>query len=330
MGSEYHNEDFDVEAQQASRDAVMQIRLFPDLPRQLKKVLGFGPHVDMLQHYCHWMHPRHPKMQNRWSLWKTFEEWYDECGLTDRQVKRGRKILREKGIMTYKRGQYSRVYYSVDWVALADALGLEFIPDGNSVQYDDELNDEFDFSDDSIPDGNSVRLHSGRYSDQVIPDGNSVRLNTGDYSEDYLTEESTLQVVGAEPAKAEPAQLLINKDKEQKEQPPTTEHPSQNGHTQSESGLERERVEEVVAPPKPDDNSLLDDVREILDPEAGRWWGAKFIADRRKDYAPGAVVTIMLNSVEDIEEPVAITEADKTELLDAVRYVMWEAEEEVS
>ena len=40
-------------------------------------------------------------------------------------------------------------------------------------------------------------------------------------------------------------------------------------------------------------------------------------------------MSIMLNSVEDIEEPVAITEADKTELLEAVRYVMWEAEEEV-
>ena len=69
---------------------------------------------------------------------------------------------------------------------------------------------------------------------------------------------------------------------------------------------------------------------ETLQPDSGRWWGARFIADRRKDYAPGAVVSIMLNSVEDIEEPVAITEADKTELLEAVRYVMWEAEEEVS
>ena len=49
MGSEYHNEDFDVEAQQAARDAIMEIPLFPDLTVQLRDALEYGPHCDMLQ-----------------------------------------------------------------------------------------------------------------------------------------------------------------------------------------------------------------------------------------------------------------------------------------
>src|SRR5918992_771036 len=77
----------DAEAQRAARDAVMQIRLFPDLTVALRGALGYGPHVDMLQHFCYWMHPRHPKMQDRWTMYKTYAEWCDECGLTDRQIK---------------------------------------------------------------------------------------------------------------------------------------------------------------------------------------------------------------------------------------------------
>jgi hypothetical protein len=312
----------DAEAQRAARDAVMQIRLFPELPAALRKAIGYGPHADMLQHFVFWFHPRHPKMQKRWTLWKTFAEWLDECGLTDRQVKKGRKVLAEKGLATYKRGQYSRVYYSVDWVALADALGLEFIPDGNSVQYDDELNDEFDFSDDSIPDGNSVRLHSGRYSDQVIPDGNSVRLNTGDYSEDYLTEESTLQVVAPEPVFTEPGAHEMKGKKEKEGQPLGVERPSQNGHTPSESGLEKERGEEVVAPPKPDDDTLLAEVNEILDSNSGRWSYACYI---RNDYPPEKVAGYIITNAEDIKRPEVVTSVPRDELEQAVGYVLWEA-----
>src|SRR5215212_2493762 len=90
---------FDAEAQKAARDAIMEIPLFPDLTVALRRALGAGPHVDMLQHLCYWFHPRKPKMKQRWTLWKTFGEWHDECGLSDRQVKKGRKVLREKGLV---------------------------------------------------------------------------------------------------------------------------------------------------------------------------------------------------------------------------------------
>ena len=150
MDTDYHDEDFDVGAQQAARDAVMAMQLFPELTVRIRGALGAGPHVDMLQHFCYWMHPRKPKMQRRWTLYKTFDEWREECGLSDRQVKKGRKVLSEKGLVTYKRGQYSRVYYRVDWVALAQALGLD---------YEDDIPFDFDeaFEDEFMSDGYSVR-----------------------------------------------------------------------------------------------------------------------------------------------------------------------------
>src|SRR5918997_4414224 len=123
----------DAEAQRAARDAIMQIRLFPDLTVALRGALGYGPHVDMLQHFCYWMHPRHPKMQSRWTMYKTYEEWREECSLSDRQVRKGRKVLRELGLVTEKKSNYGRIDYRVDWVALAEVLSL----DTNTVQTDE-------------------------------------------------------------------------------------------------------------------------------------------------------------------------------------------------
>jgi nitrate reductase NapE component len=59
--SERNGTGTDAEAQRAARKAIMKIRLFPDLTVALRGGLGYGPHVDMLQHFCYWMHPRHPK-----------------------------------------------------------------------------------------------------------------------------------------------------------------------------------------------------------------------------------------------------------------------------
>jgi hypothetical protein len=189
MGSEYHNEDFDVEAQRVARDAIMEIPLFPDLTVALRGALGYGPHVDMLQHFCYWMHPRHPKMQNRWTMYKTYAEWLEECSLTDRQVRKGRKVLRELGLVTEKKSNYGRIDYRVDWVALANALSL---------------------------DANTVQGQSGRYSDESSLDANTVQANAGEYAGDYLQENTLLQR-DAEPAFAEPASPEINRDKGQKE-----------------------------------------------------------------------------------------------------------------
>jgi hypothetical protein len=91
----------------------------------------------------------------------------------------------------------------------------------------------------------------------------------------------------------------------------------------------RDVGESVVIPPKPDDDTLLDDVREILDPDSGRWWGATFVAQRHMQYVPETVAKLMGNLAEEIERPEVIRRAERSTLEDAVRYVMWEAEEEV-
>src|SRR5215212_2941174 len=152
----------DVEAQRTARNAIMEITLFPDLTVALRGALGSGPHVDMLQHFCFWMHPRHPKMQSRWTMYKTYAEWRGECSLSDRQVRKGRKVLRELGLVTEKKSNYGRINYRVDWVALAKELSL----DTNTVQTDEDW-DDFDlFGDDDSLDGSTVQGQFGRYSDE--------------------------------------------------------------------------------------------------------------------------------------------------------------------
>jgi hypothetical protein len=163
----------DAEAQRPARNAIMEIRLFPDLTVALRGALGYGPHVDMLQHFCYWMHPRHPKMQNRWTMYKTYEEWREECSLSDRQVRKGRKVLRELGLVTEKKSNYGRIDYRVDWVALAKALSL----DTNTVQTDEDL-DDFDlFDDDASLDANIVQRQSGRYSEESSLYANTIPAN---------------------------------------------------------------------------------------------------------------------------------------------------------
>jgi hypothetical protein len=213
----------DAEAQRAARDAIMEIPLFPDLTVALRGALGYGPHVDMLQHFCYWMHPRHPKMQSRWTMFKTYAEWREECSLSDRQVRKGRKVLGELGLVTEKKTNYGRVDYRVDWVALAKALSL----DTNTVQTDEDLGD-FDLfdDDDTSLDANSVQERFGRYSVESNLDTNSVQAKAGEYAVDYEQDNSALQA-GAESAFAEPAPPEINKNEVLKEDdllsPPNTD-----------------------------------------------------------------------------------------------------------
>jgi hypothetical protein len=317
MDTQYHNSDFDVEAQQAARDAVMEIQLFPELGVQLRKALGYGPHVDMLQHLCYWFHPRHRKMQNRWTLWKTFDEWHEECGLTERQVKKGRKVLAEKSLVTAKRGQYSRVYYRVDWLALADALGVEHgdesIPDGISVQNGKEEGSSFQtaLASSFISDG---------ITDEFIPDGITVRLNTEDYAEEYLQESSLLQR-GDEPAFAEPSPPEMNGKEEDKHSSPPVgdKRHSQDSDTPSQRTAGKEKVEEPVAPPKPSDDALLAEVKDILNPDSGRWHLATHVSAKHtaETVAKGIV------SEDDTGEVVHSVPYEDVEA--AVEYLRWEA-----
>jgi hypothetical protein len=186
----------DREAQQVARDAVMEIPLFPDLTVMLRKALGYGPHVEMLQHFVYWFHPRHPKMQNRWALYKTYAGWERECGLGRRQVDRGRRTLRARGLVAEKLGQYKRIHYRVNWVALARVLNLYTI----AVQIDEgyDLEDELNV----YTKGEQIQSAHHRGTRQSVHQG--VQSNTGEYAEEYLSENTLLQS-GAEFSKTNSA-----------------------------------------------------------------------------------------------------------------------------
>lgn len=201
-------EQEDREVQRAARDAVMEIQLFPDLAVKLKNATGYGPHVDMLQHFCYWFHPRHPKMRDRWTMYKTYQEWREECGLARKQVDKGREALRKLGLVTEKKGPHGRVHYRVDWVAVANVLSLS--PIGEQT---DDVDDDFDDLEDEIS------LSPVGEQGQFVPQGEQGSLspvgehaNTGENAGEYLTENSLLQS-GAEPAFAESAPpLQVNKE----------------------------------------------------------------------------------------------------------------------
>ena len=206
--------------QRWARDAVMEIDLFPDLTRELRKAFGYGPHVDMLQHFVYWFHPRHPKMQDRWTLYKTYAEWRDECGLARKQVDKGREKLRDLGFVTEKKGPRARIFYRIDWVALAQLLSLS--PVGEQT---DELDGWF------FDDEDEFSLSPVGEQGQFVPQGEQASLspvgehaNSGEYSGEYLQENSLLQSA-AEPAFAEPAAQQKNGKGERFFSLPPDHHP---------------------------------------------------------------------------------------------------------
>ena len=107
-----------------ARDAVLRMKTFPDLQVRLTRLLGPGPERDMLHQMCYWF--SRPGMANRWTMYKTFDEWRDERGLNRKQVNKARKRLAPTRIITEKKGPYKRVHYSIDWVRLQRVLeGVE-------------------------------------------------------------------------------------------------------------------------------------------------------------------------------------------------------------
>ncbi len=243
-------------AQKAARDAVMTMDLFPDLNVALKKSLGYGPHVDMLQHFVYWFHPRKPKMQHRWTMYKTFDDWHEECGLTDRQVKKGRKRLLELGLLAWKRGQYGRVHYRVDWVALVKILN----PDAYGVpidNVDDDLFDDFDepnpdalpsrFNPDALP-SKSIRTPMvSRFNPDALPSDPTQETTTEDYSEDYLTEETLLQSAAGAQNRATPLNQ-INKEEELEEEQSSPGSDKRHSESSDASPQKESTIEEVLDP----------------------------------------------------------------------------------
>jgi hypothetical protein len=327
----------DAEAQRVARDAIMEIPPFPELLTRLTRVFGPGPERDMVHQLVYWFSK--PRMQDRWTAYLTRENWRDQRGLNRRQVDKGRRRLKAhpSGVVEEKMGPYKRIHYRIDWVKLAALLGLETPLKG--VPIDDDFDDFDDFDDEDLwtplkggPKPSDPPLGVAGSSDPPqmddTPDtyaenssNGGVPSNTGALAVAFS--QNNPPTGGAEPAKAEPAQLLINKDEEQKEkQTLTTERPSQNVHTSGETAAVRDEVEKVVAPAKPDDDALLAEVKAILDSNSGRWSYACYIRD---DYPPEKVAGYIINNAEDIKRPEVVTSAPRDELVQAVGYLQWEA-----
>jgi len=188
---------YDLEEQRLARDAVMAIPPFPELQARLTRVFGPGGERDMIHQLVYWFSK--PKMQNRWTLYKTFEEWRDERGLNRKQVDKARARLRvhPAGVLTETRGQYGRIHYRLDWVALADLLNLTPL---KGVQIDD-LNPEFNLT---PLKGERIQSDPPLGGTPNLTPLKGVQPNTGEYAGEYEQENSVLHT-GAEPAFAEPA-----------------------------------------------------------------------------------------------------------------------------
>ena len=149
-----------------ARKYVQDIDLFPELQVRLTRIFGPGVERDMLHQLVYWF--RKPKMQNRWTAYKTFDEWREERGLNRKQVEKGRKALRADGIVQEKKGPYKRVHYRVDWIRLQRMLET-----GQRWPKDDVVEDDFDLPQDDTtidpPRGNSHRLTPLGGADAIDP-----------------------------------------------------------------------------------------------------------------------------------------------------------------
>jgi hypothetical protein len=313
----------EMQRQQAARDAIMQqIPSERSLMHAIRRGLGYGPHDEFMQQLCYWFGPRKPKMQTRWTLYKTYAQWEDELAYSPRQVKAARNVLGKKKLIGWKRGQYGRVHYRVNWVGLAEVLGLEFNQNGNGGPIDDLNDDVFDLDGGFNRNGNGGPIQSERYSVQFNRNGITVQSNTEDYAGDYSSEQSSLQV-GGEPAYAEPPPPHMNGKREEKQSHGVTvldKRYSQNGHTPSEKKAAKEVVTEPPPPAKPDNDTLLAEVKDVLDPESGKWWGAQFVEKHREAYKVEKVVEFLSR------DPELPYNGRAEELEPYVRYVLWEAE----
>jgi hypothetical protein len=110
----------DLAAQREARDAVMKIRQFPDLEKRLVSVFGPTAEALMLHQLIYWFSK--PKMSHRWTMYKTFDEWYQERGLNRKQVDKGRARLCPSGVVKEMYGPHKRVHYRINWVRLAEIL----------------------------------------------------------------------------------------------------------------------------------------------------------------------------------------------------------------
>lgn len=119
-------------AQLAARSAIMEIPLFPELEKRLTRVFGVTPAMVFVHQIVYWF--GRPGMADRWTMYKTADEWHEERGLNRNALKRARKRAMAAGVIAEKKGPYKKIHYRPDWVRLAYLLRLDCaVPDAEDT-----------------------------------------------------------------------------------------------------------------------------------------------------------------------------------------------------
>lgn len=294
----------------------------------------FGPLAGpFLEHVIFWSGRSHAP--SGW-VYKSREELSDPLkgiALEHRDQEKARKILRgekpwygktRKVLEEHRPSKRIATFYRVDLKALASILGVELSEPPHEATQTDDFDWDFDWEEDFGESESPREAAESPHKATESPHGaTSVGTTDGSFSLTLLQRDD-------EPAFAEPSSMDRDGKEEEKDSSPPIEDKrlSENSDTSSADIAPRDEVEEVVAPPKPDDATLLDEVREILDPDSNKWWAARIVMDRSYCYAPEVAARHMLLNVDDIEGADAISEAKEEELTQAVAYVMWAERED--
>ncbi len=189
-------------------------------------------------------------------------------------------------------------------------------------------------------------VQSGHQGVPFNPDGYGVPFNPDGKAPDPIqkrTQEATAvdlsqegsPLQGAGCRKTDIPRGATNKDFEDLEehlssQPSDDKRHPQDSVTPSEKTAPKEEVDEPPlveeteppAPPAPEDTQLLAEVREVLDPDSGRWIRSFAESVRAKYDGPGYTAERVAGYLADDEDlPYA---GQKADLVPCVRYIFWE------
>jgi hypothetical protein len=191
-------------AQLVARAAILKIPHFPELEKRLISIFGVAPAVVFLHQMIWWF--GRPKMADRWSMYKTADEWYEERGLNPKALKKARDRTIAAGIIAEKKGAYKKIHYRPDWVRLADLLQCNCpMPEVDTTSEMEKSEEENGSR--STP----LRARSQNETFKVSKsiDTLGVRSNSEDHAENQRTEDYALQA-SADASSSRSADASIN------------------------------------------------------------------------------------------------------------------------
>jgi hypothetical protein len=308
--------DEEMAEQRAARDAIQSIDLFPELQTRLTAVYGPTAERDMVHQMIYWLSKT--KMQQRWTIYLTRQNWRDQRGLNRKQVDRGRARLRvhPAAIVAEKVGPYKRVHYRIDWVALAEVLDLRPPLEGapSSDESEAVLRPPLKGASEPSAPPKGDTISSATPETGAPPDTHEENTqdgrgpsNTGDYTGDYLQEIPLTE--GGDGSASRPAtkkEEEILHDREGGEAPTdgVATVPSDTQHQRSAKGDGDEPQPDNAAPPVADARRVAK-ARSALDALFEEWPGYRDDADAGKWRELGMTAK-QLGFAEEIFAPVEV------------------------